>query len=61
MQSSHVDLFLIAGSNIVDPFPIDVRLMRQLWTPDVEIKNLKEFKTLKVLSKVKYGISLFRR
>ena len=35
--------------------PIDVRIMKEIWSPDVEIRNLKEFKTLKVLSKVGIG------
>ena len=38
-----------------DPLPIDVRIMKEIWSPDVEIRNLKEFKTLKVLSKVGIG------
>ena len=44
----------LAGSSIHEPLPIDVRFMQELWSPDAEIRNLKEFKILSVLSKVFY-------
>ena len=45
--------FNLAGSKKNDPLPIDVRIMKEVWSPDAEIRNLKEFKTLQVLSKVR--------
>ena len=48
-----------AGSSPDDSLPIDVSFMREIWSPDAEIRNLKEFRTLNVLSKVKqYSIFL---
>ena len=41
-----------AGSSPEDSLPIDVSFMREIWSPDAEIRNLKEFRTLNVLSKV---------
>ena len=42
-----------AGSNEDESLPIDVSFMREIWSPDAEIRNLKEFRTLNVLSKVR--------
>ena len=42
-----------AGSSPDDSLPIDVSFMREIWSPDAEIRNLKEFRTLNVLSKVR--------
>ena len=42
----------LAGNKENEPLAIDVRIMKEIWSPDAEIRNLKEFKTLKVLSKV---------
>ena len=32
--------------------PVDVSFIKEFWLPDAEILNLKEFKTLDVLSKL---------
>ena len=32
--------------------PVDVSFVKEFWLPDAEILNLKEFKTLDVLSKL---------
>ena len=48
-----------AGSNDEDSLPIDVSFMREIWSPDAEIRNLKEFRTLNVLSKVRNQYSKF--
>ena len=32
--------------------PVDVNFIKEFWLPDAEILNLKEFKTLDVLSKL---------
>ena len=45
--------YFTAGSSPDDSLPIDVSFMREIWSPDAEIRNLKEFRTLNVLSKVK--------
>ena len=45
-------IYFIAGSNSDDSLPIDVSFMQEIWSPDAEIRNLKEFKSLKVLKKV---------
>ena len=45
--------YFTAGSNDEDSLPIDVSFMREIWSPDAEIRNLKEFRTLNVLSKVR--------
>ena len=44
--------YITAGSNGDGSLPIDVSFMKDIWAPDAEIRNLKEFKTLTVLSKV---------
>ena len=36
--------------------PVDVSFIKEFWLPDAEILNLKEFKTLDVLSKLE-GLS----
>ena len=43
----------LAGNDDESSIPVDVSFMSQMWTPDAEIRNLKEFKTLNVLSKVR--------
>ena len=48
----------VAGSKRNDPLPIDVRIMKEVWSPDAEIRNLKEFKTLQVLSKVRISFQI---
>ena len=49
----HLCILLIAGRKINDPLPIDARFIREVWKPDAEIQNLKEFHQLSTLSKVK--------
>ena len=44
--------YFLAGSNSDDSLPIDVSFMQEIWSPDAEIRNLKEFRTLDVLKKV---------
>ena len=39
--------------------PVDVSFIKEFWLPDAEILNLKEFKTLDVLSKLE-GIVIIR-
>ncbi len=40
--------------------PVDVSFIKEFWLPDAEILNLKEFKTLDVLSKLE-GLWLNRK
>ena len=40
--------------------PVDVNFIKEFWLPDAEILNLKEFKTLDVLSKLE-GLWLNRQ
>ena len=40
------------GEEIDAWIPVDVSFIKEFWLPDAEILNLKEFKTLDVLSKV---------
>ena len=44
--------YVIGGNDDSGSLPIDVSFMDDIWSPDAEIRNLKEFKTLNVLSKV---------
>ena len=55
LSSFHTMLvkYFTAGSNEDESLPIDVSFMREIWSPDAEIRNLKEFRTLNVLSKVR--------
>ena len=42
----------ILGESTDGWIPVDVSFIKEFWLPDAEILNLKEFKTLDVLSKV---------
>ena len=44
--------FSLVGEEIDAWIPVDVSFIKEFWLPDAEILNLKEFKTLDVLSKV---------
>ena len=44
---------LFIGEKTDGWIPVDVSFIKEFWLPDAEILNLKEFKTLDVLSKVK--------
>ena len=51
LVSNHVP-FSLVGEEIDAWIPVDVSFIKEFWLPDAEILNLKEFKTLDVLSKV---------
>lgn len=40
------------GESLDSWIPVDVSFIKEFWLPDAEILNLKEFKTLDVLSKL---------
>ena len=42
----------VLGESTDGWIPVDVSFIKEFWLPDAEILNLKEFKTLDVLSKV---------
>ena len=41
-----------SGEPLDSWIPVDVSFIKEFWLPDAEILNLKEFKTLEVLSKL---------
>ena len=47
-----MDSLFKKGENADDWIPVDVSFIKEFWLPDAEILNLKEFKTLDVLSKL---------
>ena len=47
-------MLLTAGRKTDDPLPLDIRFIREVWIPDPEIQNLKEFHQLSALTKVKH-------
>ena len=52
MLVSNLVPFSLVGEEIDAWIPVDVSFIKEFWLPDAEILNLKEFKTLDVLSKV---------
>ncbi len=48
------------GEDLDNWIPVDVSFIKEFWLPDAEILNLKEFKTLDVLSKLE-GLWLNRK
>ena len=47
-----MDSLFKSGENADAWIPVDVSFIKEFWLPDAEILNLKEFKTLDVLSKL---------
>ena len=64
-EKTHNDLFFFFQEKMDSMFrkgestdswiPVDVSFIKEFWLPDAEILNLKEFKTLDVLSKLEGG------
>ena len=47
-----IKIKFLLGESTDGWIPVDVSFIKEFWLPDAEILNLKEFKTLDVLSKV---------
>ena len=47
-----MDSMFRKGESTDSWIPVDVSFIKEFWLPDAEILNLKEFKTLDVLSKL---------
>ena len=52
-------IFVAAGITVNHHLPIDVQLIREIWKPDAEIHNLKEFQPLSTIAKVRNNIFPF--
>ena len=52
-------IFVAAGSTVNHHLPIDVQFIREIWKPDAEIHNLKEFQPLSTIAKVRIKIITF--
>ena len=50
-----MDSMFRKGESTDSWIPVDVSFIKEFWLPDAEILNLKEFKTLDVLSKLEGG------
>ena len=50
-----MDSMFRKGESADNWIPVDVSFIKEFWLPDAEILNLKEFKTLDVLSKLEGG------
>lgn len=52
IDQDKMDSLFKSGENADAWIPVDVSFIKEFWLPDAEILNLKEFKTLDVLSKL---------
>ncbi|TRY78043.1 hypothetical protein TCAL_06627 [Tigriopus californicus] len=52
IDQEKMDQILKRGESADSWIPVDVSFIKEFWLPDAEILNLKEFKTLDVLSKL---------